>query len=107
MTLPELLAKMPSSLQTQGQLYGPVVAKMTADDIAAWLQYVFVGKYGDAFALYLKAKGDTDTLSDWDTEHASWVKDNQGNADKIALSNKIGLAMAQAMIGVMLTAVGL
>ena len=107
MTLPELLAKLPASMQTIGQTYGPGVLKMTADDLAKWLEYVFVGRYADAYAIYLKGVSDDSILDEWDAEHAKWVADNQANADKIALSNKIGLAVAKAMLDIVLAAVGL
>ena|ERR1035437_2334517 len=88
-------------------LYGPTILTMAKADIESWISYVFVGKYADAYALYLKATSDSGILGEWQTEHAAWVTDNDANAAKIEMSNRIGLAFAQVMLGIMLTAVGL
>jgi len=107
MTLDELLAKLPDNLKEKGQIFGPVVVQMTAQQIQDWLNYVFVGRYTDAYRIYLKAVGMDDLLTEWDKENAAWKKDNEANAAQIAMSNKIALAVCQVMLGVVLAAVGL
>jgi hypothetical protein len=107
MTLDELKAKLPDALKPLAELYGPTILTMTAAELQSWLNYVFVGRYTEAYALYLKATGNDAILTEWDKEHSTWQKDNVANAAQIALSNKIGLALCQVMLAVVLAAVGL
>jgi hypothetical protein len=87
--------------------YGPTVLKMAQADLTSWLNYVFVGQYSKAYALYLTTLNPTGILAEWDTEHAKWDADNVANAAKIALAQKIAQAFCAGMLPVILAAVGL
>jgi hypothetical protein len=106
MNLDELKAKLPDALKPLAELYGPTILTMTTAELQSWLNYVFVGRYTEAYALYLKAAGNDTLLAEWDKEHASWQKDNTANAAQIAMSNKIGLAICQVMLGIILACIG-
>ena len=114
MTLDELKANMVATgnvAEAQAAVlaaqYGPTVLKMAKDDLSAWLNYVFVGQYSKAYALYLTTLNPTGILAEWDTEHAKWDADNVANAAKIALAQKIAQAFCAGMLPVLLAAVGL
>lgn len=110
MTLEELTQQLTDALGAKGKelaaKYGPTILAMTTNDLDAWLNYVFVGQYSEAYALYLKTKDPTGILAEWDKEHAAWVADNEANAEKIEMANKIGLEFAKAMLTVILAVVG-
>ncbi len=107
MTIDELKAKLPPAMQDAATQYGPAILKMTAADTQSWLNYVFVGKYTEAYALYLKNAGEADLLAEFDKSHAEWTSLNEANADRIALQKKIAQAFASIMLTVLLAAVGL
>jgi len=107
MNLQELKDKLPDALKPLADQYGPTIITMTTAELQSWLNYVFVGRYTEAYALYLKAAGNEVYLSEWDQEYAKWQTDNQANADQIAMSNKIALALCQVMLGIILACVGL
>ncbi len=107
MTLKELQDKLGDAAAPIIAQYGPGVLAMTKADIDKWINYVFVGRYTDAYALYLKSAGNADLLTEWDNESAKWKADNQANAEKIAMSNQIALAVCKVMLAVVLAVVGL
>jgi len=106
MNLQELKDKLPAEAAGLVDLYGPTILLMTAEQLREWLNYVFVGRYTEAYALYLKAASADTLLAEWDTTHAEWKAANDVNADKIAMSQKIGQVFAQVMIGMILAVVG-
>ena len=106
LTLEQLLAKLPDALKPLGQQYGPAILKMAQADIQAWLSYVFVGKYMEAYTLFLKASGADALLTEWDTVHAEWEKANAANADRIAASKLIAEKICLALLTIVLAAAG-
>jgi len=111
MTLDELTQQLVAKLGEKGRelatLYGPTALNMAQEDVQKWLDYVFVGRYTEAYELYIRAKSDDDLLSQMDSEHAAWVAANNANADRIEMANRIALEMAKAMLSVFLALVAL
>jgi len=111
MTLDELTQKLidagGAKAKELAAQYGPTVLAMAKEDLVKWLDYVFVGKYADAYALYLKALDPTGLLAEWEKESAAWHKANDANADRIELANKIALEFCKAMLSVILAVVAL
>lgn len=87
--------------------YGPTILKMTQDDLKAWLDLFFLGRYADAYAIYLRARATGDLLADWDKEIALWHADNAANAARLEIRNAIGQKFCDAMLCVILAAVTL
>ena len=107
MTLDELKIRLGAEAAKAIALYGPTVLSMSEDTLRKWIDYVFVGRYIDAYALYLKALPASDLLTEWDKEGAAWKADNKANAEKIAMSNQIALAVCKVMLAIVLVVVGL
>ena len=107
MTLDELMAKLPPEANDIAVRFGPTVLKMAADDLQAWLNYVFVGNYIEAYALYLKAAGDFALVADWDKALAVMDEANAKNADRMELSKQIAFSVCKAMLPLIIAAVGL
>ena len=106
MTRDELIAKLPDEAKEIGILYGDQVIAMGVEDAKAWLNFVFLGKYIEAYKLFLKA-ADTDLLAEWGKVEADWQAANEKNAAKYALSLKIAEATAKALLSLVLAMVGL
>ena len=107
MTLNELLAKLPPELQAIGKQYGESVIAMGIADAQKWLEYVFVGRYTDAYALFLKTSSVDGLLNEWDKVNTEWQSANVENKAKIELSQEIALAICKAMVTLVLALVGL
>lgn len=107
MTLDDLMKAVPDALKPLVTQYGPGVLKMAQADLQQWLNYVFVGRYLDAYTLYLKAASADDILAEWDKEHATWVADNTANAAQMAMSKEIALAVCKVLLALVLAAAGL
>ena len=109
MTLDELTAQLVVAAGEKGKemaaKYGPTVLSMTNEDLTKWLQYFFVGKYSDAFALYVKALKTDEILAEWSKEHTAWVAANNANAEKAELAEKIAYEFCKAMLSVILAVV--
>ena len=106
MTLDELKARLGAEGAALAAQYGPTVLAMAKDDIQKWIDYVFVGRYIDAYTIYLKASSNDELLAEWDKEGAKWKADNVANAEQIEISNQIGRAICNAMLTVMLAVAG-
>ncbi len=106
MTLDELKAKMGEQSAALAAQYGPTVLNMAKEDVQRWIDYVFVGRYIDAYTLCLKAASNDELLAEWDLEGAKWKADNLKNAEKIEMSSKIAQAICNAMLTVVLAVAG-
>lgn len=105
MDMDELKAKLGAAAADAVAKYGPTVLLMSQSDIQKWIDYVFVGRYTDAYALYLKTASNDALLSEWGKESAAWKADNLANAEKIEMSNAIAQKMCYAMLSIMLALV--
>ncbi len=107
MTLEELLAKLPPSMQDIGRQYGAQVLAMGVDGARQWLNYVLLGDYLPAYKMLLKADTDAAFLAEWDAKLAVMQAQNAANADQMALSKEIAYKVCAGVLTLVLALVGL
>ena len=106
MTIEELKSALGEEAAKAITQFGPTILTMSEDTLRKWIDYVFVGRYIDAYALYLKALPTSDLLTEWEKEGAAWKADNKANAERIEMSGIIAQALCRAMLTIVLLAAG-
>lgn len=107
MNVEELLEKVPENLRPVVAKYGPVLVKMTADELWAWIELIINGKTQEAIDRVMGA-ADNEELLDVGADLSNrWAAADKANASKLALQKQAALAILQVLLGVALAMVGL
>ena len=106
MNLEELKVELGAKATEYIAKYGPSIVNVAQATARQWVDYVFVGRYLDAYVLYLKAVSNDEILTEWSKEGANWKADNQRNAESLEMSNAIAKAVCNDLLILMLALAG-
>lgn len=108
MTLEELKARLPGPFASMyADRYGPVVLKMSADQIMNLVTLVSAGDIDGSLRMVLGRLSEDELLSEWKRLGDDWAAANKDNAEAIALQKRAAMALLKAFLAVALAAVGL
>ena len=107
MTIDQLIAGAPEQVRPIVAEYGPAIIKMTAEEFAAWVKLLLMGKTDEAWANVLSKLDNADLLAAWDRVGEKWDVANARNAARLQLQRDAGFAVLRILLAAALASVGL
>jgi hypothetical protein len=93
-------AKLPAQLAGLVDQYGPAFVTMGKDAVWAWYQLILKGDLKAAYAQVLVNLPDAALLDEWTKADDAWAKQNQANADSIALQKEVLTKILLALVAI-------
>jgi len=107
MTIEELLAQVPDEFRPVAAKYGPALVAMTADEFAAWIDLLIMGRTYAAWQAIMAKLEDADLLAAWRKTADKWDEANAANAARLDLQREAALAVMRVLLTAALALVGL
>jgi hypothetical protein len=106
-TLPDVIAKLPSQFQPWATEYAPAFLAMTVVEFQAWVALLIAGDVYTAYkAVLAKLPGKAEYMAELDKNAAEWAAANAANADSIALQRKALNALVSILLAIGLACFG-